>query len=183
MGMPPHTLKMLHPGRGAARKLRRLPGGNESFADSSSFPHLISLRESASSAVRFRGDARLFSESRGKLQFVRRQDPLLNQCFDGVAEMLGREIPPLERIAFALGRLDGMDSAFVFFIQEHAGPVRQHPDSQPPAVLAQDGIGGDEIFLGEPQKLSDPRDFSVRDLDLPFPAATGAAANTGDDDF
>ena len=97
--------------------------------------------------------------------------------------MLGREIAPLERIAFALGRLDGVDSAFVFFVQEHAGSVLQHPDSQPPAVRAQDSIGGDEIFLRKPEEPSNPRDFSVRNLDLSFPAATGAASNAGDDDF
>ena len=146
--------------------------GHGASADSSFLPHLVFPRESAQSAVIFWGDGRLFFESRGELHFVRRQATLLDQSFDGVAEMLGREIAPLERIVFALGRLDGVDPAFVFIVQEDAGSVGQHPDSQPPAVRPQDGIGGDEIILGKPEELSNPRDFGLRNLDLSFPAAT-----------
>ena len=76
-----------------------------------------------------------------------------------------------------------MDFAFIFIVQEDAGPVRQHPDGEAGSILAQDRTGGDERFFGEIQEPGDAADFSIGGLDLPFPAAAGAAADAGDDDF
>lgn len=87
-----------------------------------------------------------------------------------------REIPRVGKSA-ALRRLHRLQAA-VNPVQPHTRAVRFLQQRQPGTMLVQLRVVPDKISFTEPQKRSNLRNFSLRQLHVPRPPTTGGAALT-----
>jgi hypothetical protein len=82
-----------------------------------------------------------------------------------------RKIPGVGK-ARALGGFDRLDPAAVHAFEKNAGSIRLFNQTNPAPVSGQARISVHELIQGQTQVGANGVDFSIRQADIPLPAAT-----------